>query len=106
MAYCRIKLPGIVAGIGFFWLIAAISVPNLHADKNIRFSANSVRSSFEKGSEQTSLNGNANVSTGSLRITADQITIIGAKQRYVKASGNLVVRDEERDLIIQGATMN
>jgi lipopolysaccharide export system protein LptA len=95
-----------VAGFGFFLVIGLAGWTPLYADKNIRFSANSVKSSFEKGNEQTALNGNADVSTGSLRITADQITIIGDKQRYVRASGNLVVRDEERDLIIQGATMN
>jgi len=103
MVRSRIKVPqfGLIFG-----LCLLISFPALASDKTIQFSADSVRSVFEKGSEKTELNGNATVNTGSLRIKANKIQIIGAKQRFVRANGAVSIRDEERNLMIQGATLN
>jgi len=85
------------------WAILAPAMA--FAESSIAFSAQSVKSSFEKGNEKTTLSGNATVSTGSLRIQSDSIEIIGAKQRYIRAEGNVSVKDDERGFIVQGSRL-
>jgi lipopolysaccharide export system protein LptA len=71
----------------------------------INFSAESVKSSFEKNNERTTLSGNAKVSTGSLTIQADLIEIAGTNKRYVQANGNVRIRDNARNIIMQGQVL-
>lgn len=84
-----------------FGLSATVS-----AAGTISFTANSVKSSFEKNNEKTSLSGNARVVSGSLTISADRIEIIGSSQRYVSASGQVTVKDSERNIIMQGQNLS
>lgn len=86
-------------------LLLAGLVVTSHAADTINFSADSVQSVFEKYNERTTLSGNAKVSTGSLTIQADRIEISGSGNRYVQASGTVRVRDEQRQIIMQGQSL-
>lgn len=87
-------------------LLILSSATALFGAGTIKFSANSVKSSFEKNNEKTTLNGDAKVVTGSLTISADTIEISGSSQRYVSASGRVTVKDQERNIIMQGQNLS
>ena len=69
----------------------------LYAEE-IRFSADSMTGVAGTKSDTTTLAGNAFVSSGSLEIHADSITLSGDDFRYINAEGNIDITDSERGM--------
>ncbi|ULQ61091.1 lipopolysaccharide transporter LptA [Brucepastera parasyntrophica] len=81
----------------FCILGAFLSFSILAADTNdISFSADRMSGSTSKKSSVTVLDGNANVTVGTLQINGDIIELSGKDFRYVNARGNVAGRDEEK----------
>jgi lipopolysaccharide export system protein LptA len=66
------------------------------SDKPISFSADKMSGAAGKKNEMTSLQGNAVVTVGSLRISGDLIELTGKDYRYVAATGNVRGIDDEK----------
>ncbi|TVQ26577.1 MAG: hypothetical protein EA383_05150 [Spirochaetaceae bacterium] len=73
---------------------------SLFADLSIR--SDRWQSVFAEGQERTRLTGNARVSSDRIVVEADEIELSGDSFRFVRASGNLLVIDLERDLRLTG----
>lgn len=71
----------------------------------ITFSATKVRSVFASGKEETVLSGSARVVTGKIEIQAEELRLSGKNQRYVESKGKVSIRDNERELTIQGDSL-
>ena len=71
----------------------------------ITFSAAESSVRLKDGRENVTLSGSAEVSTGSLTINADHMTLSGEQWRYIECSGNITIRDSERDLEIRTSVL-
>ncbi len=80
-------------------LLLCVSFP-LFADLSIR--SDRWQSVFAEGQERTRLSGNARVSSDRIVVEADEIELSGDSFRFVRASGNLLVMDLDRDLRLTG----
>ncbi len=79
-----------------FALLAAASL-YVHAEgKRITFSADRMSGTSGKKNGRTSLSGNASVTVGTLEISGDTIELSGKDFRFVKASGKVSGKDEEK----------
>lgn len=77
-------------------LLAAASLC-VHAEgKRITFNADRMSGTSGKKDGRTSLSGNASVTVGSLEISGDTIELSGKDFRFVKASGKVSGKDEEK----------
>jgi len=66
------------------------------AEDDISFSADFMSGNAGKKNETTSLQGNAVVTVGTLRITGDRIELSGKDFRYVKATGTVTGADTDK----------
>lgn len=71
----------------------------------ITFSAAESSVRLKDGRENVTLSGSAEVSTGSLTINADYMTLSGEQWRYIECSGNITIRDSERNLEIRTSVL-
>ena len=66
-------------------------------EKTITFSAQRMSGTAGKKNETTTLEGDASVSVGSLKITGDTIELYGTDYRFVRATGNVSGVDSEKE---------
>ena len=99
-----IRLPGRLCGLVCSLFLAA-PLLSLAAQTTLVFSADRTESVFAEGRERIVLRGSARVSSDEYRISAAEIEIFGENQRYVRASGNVVVLDLENDLYLTCDTL-
>jgi len=62
-------------------------------------------STFTKGQERTELSGNAQITSGDLVMKADTIELRGNGFRYVTCTGNVVVKDSKKNLLLMADSM-
>jgi lipopolysaccharide export system protein LptA len=67
---------------------------------NFSFSTDSMTTVLAKGKEHTILTGNAQVTNGDTKITANRIELYGTNFRYAQCSGNVKVVDAKRGITL------
>lgn len=80
----------------FCLLVCALPV----AGDTFTFSGDSMNSVIAKGKERTILKGNASILSGSTHIKAETIELYGENSRFAFCSGNVVVKDPEKGIIL------
>lgn len=81
------------------FLAMTLLVPGLAAER-FRISGDWIRTTKAAGSDRTEIRGSAAFRGERFIITADSITVYGSGQRYVEATGNVLVRDQEKQIDI------
>lgn len=71
----------------------------------ITFSGGFTRVKLQEGREVITLSGGAEVSVGSMKLTADSIDISGNDYRYVQCDGNVAVDDSERGIQLSASQL-
>ncbi len=64
------------------------------------FSGDSMNSVIAKGKERTILKGNASIQSGSTHIKAETIELYGEDSRFAFCSGDVVVKDPEKGIVL------
>ena len=72
---------------------------------SISFAGGESSLTLREGQKSVTLSGGAEVSTGSITITSDSMSLTGDDWRYVECSGNIVITDSERGLEIRTSTL-
>ncbi len=72
-----------------FILLTSVFFNSILSAEKITFSADSMNGSAAKDSDYTKLEGNANIKTQSMEISADLIELSGKDFRYIMAQGNV-----------------
>lgn len=80
----------------FLFLILSISTL-FSQEKTITFSAQKMSGTAGKKNETTTLEGDASVNVGSLKITGDKIELYGTDYRFVRATGHVSGIDSEKE---------
>lgn len=88
-------------------VLALIVLPASHliAD-NISFSGGYTKVTMQDEISMVELSGGAHVSTETLNINADKITLSGKNYSNVRCSGNVVLNDRERGLNVKTLNLN
>lgn len=73
--------------------------------ESISFAGGESSLTLREGQKSVTLSGGAEVSTGSITITSDSMSLTGDDWRYVECSGNIVITDSERGLEIRTSTL-
>ncbi|NLK05576.1 MAG: hypothetical protein GX315_04365 [Spirochaetales bacterium] len=68
----------------------------------IRFSGGSTRMQMQEGYQSIALSGGAEITSGTLTLTADSIELAGKEFRYVTCSGSVKLNDDERGVKLMG----
>lgn len=71
----------------------------------ISFSGGESSLSLKEGQKSVLLSGGAHVSTGSITIESDSMTLTGDDWRYVECNGSVVITDSERGLEIRTSSL-
>ncbi len=72
---------------------------------SISFAGGESSLTLREGQKSVTLSGGAEVSTGSITITSDSMSLTGDDWRYVECTGNIVITDSERGLEIRTSTL-
>ena len=89
----------------FLPLILILSAGLAFASDNITFTAGSTSVSLQEGNREVSLSGNAAVTTGSLTIQADSITLSGDNYESISCSGSILITDSDQGLSIRTSSL-
>lgn len=87
--------------ISLLILLMLITAP-LFSD-NITFSGGESSLSLKDGQKKVTLSGGASVTTGSITIESDSMTLTGDEWRYVECTGSVIIRDSEKGLEIRSS---
>ncbi len=84
-------------------LVLLLCIPSaLLSAEAIRFSGGSTRMQMQEGYQSISLSGGAEITSGTLTLTADSIELSGEEFRYVSCSGAVTLNDDERGVKLLG----
>jgi lipopolysaccharide export system protein LptA len=72
---------------------------------SISFAGGESSLTLREGQKSVTLSGGAEVSTGSITIMSDSMSLTGDDWRYVECTGNIVITDSERGLEIRTSTL-
>lgn len=86
-------------------LLVLILVTLSVSAESISFAGGESSLTLREGQKSVTLSGGAEVSTGSITITSDSMSLTGDDWRYVECSGNIVITDSERGLEIRTSTL-
>ena len=86
-------------------LIVLLLVTLSVSAESISFAGGESSLTLREGQKSVTLSGGAEVSTGSITITSDSMSLTGDDWRYVECSGNIVITDSERGLEIRTSTL-
>ncbi|MGE4463566.1 LptA/OstA family protein [Sphaerochaeta sp.] len=87
--------------VSAFVLLLCIPAALLSAEA-IRFSGGSTRMQMQEGYQSISLSGGAEITSGTLTLTADSIELSGEEFRYVSCTGAVTLNDDERGVTLLG----
>ncbi|MDD3059202.1 MAG: hypothetical protein PHO72_12850, partial [Sphaerochaeta sp.] len=87
--------------VSAFVLFLCIPAALLSAEA-IRFSGGSTRMQMQEGYQSISLSGGAEITSGTLTLTADSIELSGEEFRYVSCTGAVTLNDDERGVTLLG----
>ncbi len=73
--------------------------------ESISFAGGESSLTLREGQKSVTLSGGAEVSTGSITIKSDSMSLTGDDWRYVECTGNIVITDSERGLEIRTSTL-
>lgn len=71
----------------------------------IRFRGGSTRMQMQEGYQNIALSGGAEITSGTLTLTADSIELSGKEFRYVSCNGSVTLNDEERGVKLVGTNL-
>ena len=86
-------------------LLVLILVTLSVSAESISFAGGESSLTLREGQKSVTLSGGAEVSTGSITITSDSMSLTGDDWRYVECTGNIVITDSERGLEIRTSTL-
>ncbi len=69
--------------------------------ESITFSGGESSLSLKEGQKSVTLSGGASVSTGTISITSEEMTLSGDDWRYVECTGSVVIKDSDKGLEIR-----
>lgn len=72
-----------------------------YGESRFSFSADRTRSVLSKGSERTILSGNVIIETDKTHIEADEVELYGEDFRFALCTGDIVVREEARGIVLK-----